>query len=1142
MTRITPDQRAAANPGVSAWVAANAGTGKTSVLVDRVIRLLLERDARPASILCLTFTKAAAAEMDTRLYRRLGEWTVLPGRALTEQLNDLLGRPPGPDDLAAARRLFAKALDAPGRVRIQTIHAFCESILKRFALEARVPPHFAIADERTASELIDEARERLLGRAARPGPLQDALRFVAGAIDEAGFGRLLAELVRERRKLRRLLAKAGDDIAAAADAIRATLGVRGDETPERALAEFAAATPGAQLQRAATALDSGSAADQGRAAAVRAWLTSPDRAAHFEAWAEIFVTDKGTARKNLITKAAQKADPIALDILLKEQARVLAAIERRNTLHVAAASTALLTVGAALVAEYEAEKRARALLDYDDLILKTSALLQTPGVAPWVLYKLDGGLDHILVDEAQDTSPEQWDVIGALSEEFFAGSGAKAGARTVFAVGDEKQSIFSFQGADPEAFERMRRHFATRVPQAGEIWRPVDLHISFRSTEAVLAAVDRVFAQATARAGVVSGGGIIRHTPYRFGEAGLVELWPPVEKEVAEDAAPWDAPLDYVNRHSPPAVLAGRIAGLIRDWLRNGERLESQDRPITPGDVMILVRKRDRFFEEMVRALKAAGVPVAGADRLVLAEHIAVMDMIALGDFALLPDDDLTLATVLKGPLFGLDDDSLFDLCWRRPARLWTVLKARAGERPEWQAAVDELFTLLGKADIVRPYEFYGELLGARRGRERVLRRLGPEAADPLDEFLVLTLAYERQHAPSLQGFLQWFRAGAAEIKRDLEQARNEVRVLTIHGAKGLEAPIVFLPDTCSAPDGRQDPLLFWHKAKRDGDPALPLWPVARSHDDPTIAALRDNAVAAREREYRRLLYVALTRARDRLYIGGWQSGPNRPEGCWYDLIEPALKQSKGAEQVRLPTGETVWRLQSAQTKTPDRLAEAADSHPDQPLPAWARQPAPAEPSPPRPLAPSRPESDEPAMSSPLGPDRGRRFRRGLLVHRLLELLPELPPEVRREGAARFLSRQAAELSAAAQTALAGEVLAVLESPEFAPLFGPGSQAEVPLAGRIGNSVIAGQVDRLVVTRDEVVVVDFKTNRPAPATSDQVDSLYLRQMALYRALLRSVFPYRTVRCALLWTDGPRLMAIPQLTLDLFDPSGKNPSP
>ena len=1134
MTRVTPDQRAAANPGVSAWVAANAGTGKTSVLVDRVTRLLLERDARPASILCLTFTKAAAAEMDTRLYRRLGEWAVLPERELESRLCDLLGRPPAPDDVARARRLFAMTLDAPGRVRIQTIHAFCESVLKRFALEARVPPHFAIADERTASELIDEARERVLEQAACPGPLQDALGFVVATVDESGFGRVLTELVRDRRKLKRLLTSVGGDVDAATRIVRSTLGVRADETPERALADFVVATPEAELRRVAAALDAGSATDRDRAAAMRAWLANPNRAARFDAWAGIFVTTEGTARKNLITKSAQTAAPAALDVLVAEQERVLALIARRNTLQVAAASTALMIAGSALVAEYEAEKRARALLDYDDLILKTSALLRTPGVAPWVLYKLDGGLDHILVDEAQDTSPEQWEIIAALTEEFFAGGGAKAGARTVFAVGDEKQSIFSFQGADPEAFERMKRRFAERVPQAGEVWRPIDLHISFRSTEVVLAAVDRVGAPAWARAGVVSGSGAVRHTPFRLGEAGLVELWPPIEKDETEESAPWDAPLDYIDQSSPPAVLAGRIAGMIHGWLRHGERLESQDRLIVPGDVMILVRKRDRFFEEMVRALKVAGVPVAGADRLVLAEHIAVMDLVALGDFVLLPDDDLTLATVLKGPLFGLDDEALFDLCWQRRGRLWTALKARCGERAEWRAAADELAALLDKADFVRPYEFFGDLLGAQRGRERFLRRLGAEAADPLDEFLALALAYERQHAPTLQGFLRWFRAGAAEIKRDLEQARNEVRVLTVHGAKGLEAPIVFLPDTCGAPDGRQDPLLFWSGTGGDGDPGAPLWPVNRKRDDPITAELRDDAKSAREREYRRLLYVALTRARDRLYIGGWQSGRTRPEGCWYDLVAPALRASAGVEEIHQPTGETVWRLRSVQTKVPERPADAAAGHMAEPLPAWVRQPAPAEPSPPRPLAPSRPEETEPDVTSPLGPDRGFRFRRGLLVHRLMQMLPEFPPDGRRDGVARLLAREAADLSAAVRAELASEVLAVLQAPEFAALFGPGSRAEVPLVGRIGNAVVAGQVDRLIVSGTDVMVIDYKTNRPPPASPGQVEPVYLRQMALYRALLRQIFPDRTVRCALLWTDGPRLMTLPDSILDVID--------
>ena len=1134
-------QRAAADPAASVWVSANAGAGKTAVLTDRVIRLMLE-GTPPARLLCLTFTKAAAAEMENRLYMRLGGWATATDAALAADLADLLGAAPGPDDLAPARRLFAQALDAPGGLKIQTIHAFCESLLRRFPLEARIAPHFEVMDERTAAELLEAARDAMLDRVADGGRRAAALEAVVSRVDEQGFTDLVRDLAAARGRLRRLLLRHGGLDGVVAEIYEA-LGLAPEENRDDAVAAAVTdeAFDGAGLARAIAALARGTAKDQERAAAIAAFLESgASRAAMFDDYTAVFLTRQGAGRAEggLITKKPREADPAALDFLLAEQRRILAVTERLKSVELAGRTAALITLGEVLLTAYEAEKRRRALLDYDDLILAARDLLQAPEAAPWVLYKLDGGLDHILVDEAQDTSPEQWQVIAELAAEFFVGEGAREDGggprRTVFAVGDEKQSVYSFQGADPRQFDAMRRHFEARVVAAGQDWRPVDLVLSFRSAPEVLRVLDVVFSAPEARDGVSADDRSLQHIAWRAGEPGLVELWPPVLPPERPQATPWDRPLDSVTEDSAPAQLAKQIAGQIKDWLDDGELLAAVGRPIRPGDIMILVRRRGDFADEMVRQLKLCRVPVAGTDRMVLTEQIAVMDLIALGNFLLLPDDDLTLAVVLKGPLYGLDDDDLFDLAHDRKAPLWQTLRARRGERPKLAAACDELEALLARADFVPPFEFYGELLGARGGRRRLLARLGPDAADPIGEFLALALAYERVHAPSLQGFLHWLEAGRAEIKRDLEQGRDEVRVMTVHGAKGLQAPIVFLPDTCQTPVGRHDPRLL--RVAENGDAAaeapLLLWPGRVAEDDPTAAAARAAARAATMREYRRLLYVAMSRAGDRLYICGWETQRGRAEGCWYDLMAPAV-EALGRE-VMLPFSETGWRLGgevAAEAAAP--AAEAAAPAPEPP--DWAARPAPPEPRPPRPLAPSRPVGPEPPVASPLGPDAGRRFRRGLLTHRLLEILPELEPAARRPAAERWLADPTRELDEASRRGILDEVMALLEAPRLAPLFGPGSRAEVSLSGLIGEQVVSGQVDRLAVADDRILVADYKTNRPPPEQAEQVPAVYLTQMAAYRALLRGIYPDRPIRCVLIWTDGSRLMELPDELLDRSAP-------
>ncbi len=1133
---VAPDeaQRRASQPQTSVWVSANAGSGKTHALTTRVARLLLS-GTPPERILCLTFTKAAAAEMSSRLYARLGGWATMDDDRLDAAIADIEGSMPGAAKRALARRLFARAVETPGGLKIQTIHAFCERLLGRFPLEAGVPPQFAILDERSAQELMADVRDTVLREAMADtaSSLGRALLHVVARVDELSFGKLIAEVTGQRGNFQKMLSRFGG-LEGICVAIRAALSVGPDEGTEAVLKDIVS-LPDREMRHAAKILGGGTRTDVERAEMLARILALQDRAGAVDDYISIFLTKEMTPRASLSTKKLPEEHPDTAQALGEEQQRVLRLVSRLRAIRVAEATEAIVTIAVAILDAFSDAKRARALLDYDDLIEKSRELLNRSAMAPWVLYKLDGGIDHILVDEAQDTSPEQWDVVARIADEFLAGSGARETVRTIFAVGDEKQSIFSFQGADPARFDAMKRYFEKHVKEAELGWDYVPLTRSFRSVPEVLSAVDRVFELERARSGLTASGDVDPHIAHRELDAGLVEIWDLEEPDDGEETSPWDAPLDYVTGEAPMARLAARIAATIRGWLDTGEMLAGRGRPIEPGDILILVRRRNAFVGEMVRHLKRLGVPVAGADRMVLTEQMAVMDLIALGRFVLLPEDDLTLATVLKGPFCGLTEEELFELAHSRKASLWKALKEKAADNLRYAEADALLSRLFERADFEPPYEFFAHLLAGEEGRKRLLARLGPDAADPIDEFLSLALEFERDHAPSLETFLHWVERGAAEIKRDMDQGRNEVRVMTVHGAKGLEADIVFMPDTCAAPGGAHDPALLSLPSFGEDGPKLLLWPVRKKDEDEVSAEARERLRELQAAEYRRLLYVAMTRARDRLYIAGYR-GRNLPSpDCWYEMIcEALIPQS---EEIGLDNGRRLWRIEGRQQRKPD--AAKVESHPDAPpLPAWAMQAAPDEPAPARPLAPSRlpPEGMvEPAASSPVTDDATSRFRRGSLIHRLLETLPEMPEETRREAASRYLSLSVHGIDEAAQREIEQAVFKVLDDPLLAQVFSPGSRAEVPVAGMIefrGRPLlVGGQIDRLCIEEDRVTIVDYKTNRPPPADAAAVAPAYIAQMAAYRALLAKIYPDRVIRCALLWTESAHLMLLPEEMLE-----------
>ena len=1121
---IIPDevrhrQRSVAESMVSAWVTANAGAGKTYVLVQRVINLLLDGVA-PEKILCITFTKAAAANMAKRVFDTLAKWTTFDDTKLDNAIFELSGKEPDALKRAAARRLFARALETPGGLKVQTIHAFCTQLLHQFPFEANVAARFDVLDDAERNEMLERLTLEVLleGAEAPDSELGRALTVAMMAAADVTFRDVVREAIGKHDAITTWVSGKGG-LPAALAALSTSLGVAPSDDLVKADAEFflSSLIPSAHWPAIAEALAQGSKTDNDRARGFKdiQTLTGGER---LETYLDIFCTKERAARKNVVTKSIK--DQALVDRLFAEQERICKLLERRRAVICRDRSAALVTVAYQVLSRYRAEKQRRGFLDYDDLIDRARELLINVD-ARWVHFKLDLGIDHLLVDEAQDTSRKQWDIIVALTDEFAAGVGARDIIRTIFVVGDEKQSIYSFQNAAPAEFADRRLYFKQRFDNAGLKFIPMKFEHSFRSGDSVLGAVDAIFKN-IAPSVTSDEGGFPPHIALPDVPAGLVEIWEPEQPDERPAMQGWDAPFDTVSETSPRVKLARRIASAVQRLIARNEA--------KAGDVLILVRSRGELFEAIIRALKNAEIAVAGADRLVLTEHIAVMDLMVLADALLLPQDDLALATALRSPLFGFSDQDLYDVAYgRSPLSLREALSQKSGEK--FATATTRLDALAKAAQREMPFSFYAKILGADDGRRQIWARLGPEANDALDEFLNLALDYERRETPSLQGFVAWLRDAQIEIKRDMEIARDEVRVMTVHGAKGLEAPVVILADTTSRPTGPKPPRLL----TLDG---AMIWPESKSEDVPPVASARALADRETENEYRRLLYVAMTRAEDRLIICGADGKTKRPDGCWYGLVCEPLGTSLVEED---DNGEKVFRYRKAQAGKPQAPAQPRDAAPQNTmdeLPAWLRLPAPAQAPFAIPLAPSSAFDDDierVAPSAGSAADRQKALDKGRVVHRLMQSLPDIPAEHRQSAAARYLKNAAANFNDAEQAVIVQQVLAILAEPEFAELFAAGSRAEVPIVGKIANKdvppfYVSGQIDRLAVSNDTVLIADYKTDRAVPRGLGEVKP-YVTQLALYRAVLGRLYPGKSVRAALLFTEGPLLMEVPAAAMD-----------
>jgi len=1113
-------QALASDPGVHAALSASAGTGKTQVLTARVLRLLL-KGARPESILCLTFTKAAAAEMANRIGARLAAWVRLKDSELGTDLLHL-GESNDPITRQRARQLFAKVLDCPGGLKIQTIHAFAQGLLASFPAEAGITPGFQPIEGRAEQDLVRRTLADLMADAEVSGDVQ-LITDVQCLSRRLGEGDAVAYLQACARKPEAMTALG--DRSGIEPAIRRLMDLP-DSVQDYLAAQCADDGFDCDLLRAiANANRSwGTTTGTKTVETIERWLSldAALRAAALPDLAAILFTGKGELRR---PQAGQvKADPDYEHHTqrLAESIAELLRVQRGSKL--ASDIAAGLRAGQAFANAYTKAKRAAGVADFNDLIDWTRRLLAQRGMGDWVRYKLDRQVDHVLVDEAQDTNPAQWEIIEHVVDEYFSGSSeSEQRVRTLFMVGDFKQSIYAFQGTDPTRFHEARDMFRRRAEALSEAdsvteFRDLSIAASFRSAQPVLDVVDAVIETVGPEA-LALREAPPRHRAHHQDRSGSVELWQPfaVEQSPEESDEGEERWVALRDRHYADA-LAGRIKAMIEE----APVLASTGRPLNAGDVLVLVRSRGELASLIVARLFSIGVPVAGVDRLHLHEPLAVQDLLAAIKFAVQPNDDLSLASLLVSPLIGWDQDELRLLAYGRKGSLWRELRERASE---FRDAHDSLAELLRIADFTPPSRFLETILtGPMQGRRKLYSRLGMAARDAIDELMNSALDFERQEAASLERFLAWFSQGTVDVQRDPGQPGNEVRVMTVHGAKGLEAPVVILADATADPArlGRT-PLTVEIDVESAGSA-----PLLRPKKEERCPPFEETILREEERdleEHLRLLYVALTRAADRLIVSGVRpkekkdgSDP-RPPNCWHVVVEQAMmgmgaSPAEGHLALRYAGGDVVRARRSPQKV---ELPPAV-------IPAWATSPAPPEAKPPRPLAPSAIAVDD-ETAPPPSEAMWTAAQRGTWIHQLLERLPPVDPSKRAAAAARWLERSAGVADAALRDDITAQVCRILSEARFAALFGAGSLAEAPLAATLPDGrVIAGTVDRLLVEERRVSVIDFKTGR-VPATDSDVPNAHRAQMTAYVEALQVIFPGRRVSASLLYTAGPKLIEL-----------------
>ncbi|MBL0848755.1 MAG: double-strand break repair helicase AddA [Candidatus Liberibacter ctenarytainae] len=1152
-------QLLASDPTGSAWVSANAGSGKTHILVQRVLRLLLA-DVNPSTILCLTHTKAATAEMSHRVIEIITEWSHLSDENLSSELMKIQDKKPNVIDLSKARHLLVKILETPGGIKVQTIHSFCEAIIRQFPLEANITGHSCVLEEDQAKKMIEAAQKEMLSSIMIGTDVKLKQAFTELDISsEEELESLVAQIINNRNALHQFSADStryGGEKAL----LKKRLGISPDENYDIIYSDLWPLSDCTEedikkyiaLSRADNQITFVKKAD-----ILENITKTHSREDRFNLLSGFFLTQKLTPQKRIIAQSVIKKSPDLKEKIVKSQEKFIQVLERLNTYNILQKTLALLTLAQDLNTRYEELKKKYSFLDFNDLIVYTHNLLKKNDVNAWIRYKLDQEINHILIDEVQDTSLIQWDIIRFLTEDFFVGKNAHENPRTLFAVGDEKQSIFSFHGADPSRFFHERKINQQRITNAGQKFSIIQLPLSFRSTADILTAVDKVFSIPENSKGLSEDNNPILHRSNRIGHAGSVLLWEQVHSQEIPVQEDWISNFDSPPQESSSYILARRIAQTISDMIgstsiiRNGKK-----RFVCAEDILILVhrRKDNPFIEYLTRFLKKNHkISVSGRDRFTLTDNIAIKDLMALGLFMLSQEDDLSLAALLKSPIFNLSEDDLFMVCSKREKTetVYASIKRLASDGIlKFRHIAEYIQELIVISQSHSPYDFFSLILGAKNARKQFVSRFGAEVIDVLDEFLRFALKNEQIGSATLQEFISELELYPPTIHRKPSLHHSEVRIMTVHSAKGLESPVVFLIDNGSEAFSSKHLKKMYMVPSSGNEPGAPIWIPKKESYNRHVSQFLDGLKIYAQEEYHRLLYVAMTRASDRLIICNCaNNSTTTTKKTWYNMVYNAFQGDERVTEIKLKTSKNTdewtafeWRVPCNENIDIEDITEESlkpQLASEEKIPKELFLPLQNKIEKPPLLTPSMLNTQyEAELISPLAdkdPSDALAIKRGHIIHRLLQTVFALPLEQKIPYVMSWCKKHAQLWSTQEHDNLLLSIKNIVNHPIISTAMSCDHYEEVSISGKIHfaqrSISVSGRIDQISISQENVFILEYKTHRHIPQEIENIPLSHVTQLAMYREILKRSYPQKAFICLLIYVLKPQIFIIPQYFLD-----------
>ncbi len=1072
-------QLKASDPNISVWTMASAGTGKTKVLIDRLMKLLV-RGANPQKILCLTFTKAAANEIKLRINQEIERWSKSDDDELQLMLKNLFGFDPKKQFLSKAKNLLPELFKSPEPIKICTIHAFCQYVLKKFPIEAGISPTFKIIDELLMHQVLEKLKKELFFEKS----CKNAIKYFAQNFHETTIDEILHEIISGKFLS---LTDSFSDAQTYKGYLSQKIGIPMNNT-EDIVQSYVLNIP----IKEQISLKSENSKDAEIINSINAYLSLSlkEKIRRWRNLNAIFLNTDQNKRVSILSKKTKDQNPHLAELLKEWQinfANLIKEIANNTALN---ASCYLYEIAESLLAKYQSFKVQNEYLDYEDLVFFTNKLLSKSIDKDWVLYKLDGGIDHILVDEAQDTSASQWHVIQNLISDFFSGQ-SRQDDRTIFVVGDEKQSIYSFQGADIKALQNTKYLISSGMKNANKDYKNVQLTNCYRSTQVVVDFIQKSLNQSSANFKVPDVKSM------RPTSLGRVELWPMLPQLGQKKGAFWPAPTQ-IHTHEATKVQVSRIiASYVKNLLSKKIILPSTKAAIKESDITILVQRRNAFTDLLIDSLRKEGLSVCGLDRIKLQSNLSILDVIAIAKFVLLPSDNLNCAIVLKSPLFNLKENELHEIVFGKT--IWNNLCSSTNPVHK------EIFSKM--QDILKLYadysvsDFFFLLLDCLGLRTLLLEANCKSDDQVIDEFLQVTKRFESEIGGNLYNFVDWFENNELQVKRD-PLSEGGIKIMTVHAAKGLESSVVILPNAISL--NINENRICWIE-----DDCVLFLPRDKSDLITSYKALEEEKSY---QEYLRLMYVALSRCKDYLIICSDSSHKEAHKSSWYSIASNAIMQlgvsikSELLEQLGLKGN--IWVLQSQDFEICKKNEELLAPKTKESLitQKWS-QGSPSATALSQIASPPLEEEDSAALY-------------GSIVHKLLEESAngELPQEI-------FNHPLLFRLSLEERTKTISRLKNLFSTDFWQGLFNDKVYTEVPFFDHKNDQSFVGRIDLLAVSEFEVRIVDYKTDAFVPKSEKDIPTKYLEQMHRYKTAISKIYPNQKISAFILWFENCTLCLV-----------------